>query len=122
MKLKASELGELAREIARLRARIRKLRKDVAFYRANWRDSNRRASLEREAKVAAEQERDDLLHESLVLRESLQEATATLQQLIANHRAYRDKLNTDDWSDAHLRNMALLDQLLKDADADHADV
>lgn len=122
MKLKASELGELAREIARLRARILKLRKDVAFYRASWRDSNRRASLEREAKLAAEQERDDLLHESLVLRESLQEATATLQQLIANHRAYRDKLNTDDWSDAHLRNMALLDQLLKDADADHADV
>jgi uncharacterized coiled-coil DUF342 family protein len=122
MKLKARELGELAREIARLRARILKLRKDVAFYRASWRDSNRRASLEREAKLAAEQERDDLLHESLVLRESLQEATATLQQLIANHRAYRDKLNTDDWSDAHLRNMALLDQLLKDADADHADV
>jgi uncharacterized coiled-coil DUF342 family protein len=122
MKLKASELGELAREIARLRARIRKLRKDVAFYRANWRDSNRRASLEREAKVAAEQERDDLLHESLVLRESLEEATATLRQLIANHRTYRDRINTDDWSDAHLRNMALLDQLLKDADADHADV
>ena len=122
MKLKARELGELAREIARLRARILKLRKDVAFYRASWRDSNRRASLEREAKVAAEQERDDLLHESLVLRESLQEATATLQQLIANHRAYRDKLNTDDWSDAHLRNMALLDQLLKDAEADHANV
>lgn len=122
MKLKASELGELAREIARLRARILKLRKDVAFYRASWRDSNRRASLEREAKVAAEQERDDLLHESLVLRESLQEATATLQQLIANHRTYRDRINTDDWSDAHLRNMALLDQLLKDADADHADV
>lgn len=122
MKLKARELGELAREIARLRARILKLRKDVAFYRASWRDSNRRASLEREAKVAAEQERDDLLHESLVLRESLEEATATLNQLIANHRAYRDKLNTDDWSDAHLRNMALLDQLLKDADADHANV
>jgi len=122
MKLKARELGELAREIARLRARIRKLRKDVAFYRANWRDSNRRASLEREAKVAAEQERDDLLHESLVLRESLEEATATLRQLIANHRTYRDRINTDDWSDAHLRNMALLDQLLKDADADHADV
>ncbi len=122
MKLKASELGELAREIARLRARIRKLRKDVAFYRANWRDSNRRASLEREAKVAAEQERDDLLHESLVLRESLEEATATLRQLIANHRTYRDRINTDDWSDAHLRNMALLDQLLKDADADHANV
>lgn len=122
MKLKARELGELAREIARLRARILKLRKDVAFYRASWRDSNRRASLEREAKVAAEQERDDLLHESLVLRESLQEATATLNQLIANHRAYRDKLNTDDWSDAHLRNMALLDQLLKDADTDHANV
>lgn len=122
MKLKASELGELAREIARLRARIRKLRKDVAFYRARWCDSNRRASLEREAKLAAEQERDDLLHESLVLRESLEEATATLRQLIANHRTYRDRINTDDWSDAHLRNMALLDQLLKDADADHADV
>lgn len=122
MKLKASELGELAREIARLRARIRKLRKDVAFYRANWRDSNRRASLEREAKLAAEQERDDLLREAAPLRESLEDATATLQQLIANHRTYRDKLNTDDWSDAHLRNMALLDQLLKDADADHANV
>ena len=122
MKLKARELGELAREIARLRARIRKLRKDVAFYRASWRDSSRRASLERQAVFDLEQERDNLEHEALVLRESLQEATATLQQLIDNHRAYRDISNNDDWSQAHIRNMDLLDQLLKDADEKHAGV
>lgn len=122
MKLKARELGELAREIARLRAHIRELRKEVSLYKDDYRNARQEAAVEREARLVAEQDRRSLERRLALLRESLQEATATLQQLIDNHRAYRDISNNDDWSQAHIRNMDLLDQLLKDADEKHAGV